>query len=191
MTLDPAGPVTGTSAGRADLDVWSALPARDLTTGELKELVDTLAERPELWQADVAYDDDRRHFVSLHRDEHVDVWLLCWTNRNDTGWHDHDVSSVAYHVVEGALCEANPRMNGTPRQTLLGPGSSLAFGPEHIHRVTGVADRSVSIHAYSPPLWRLGQYAISDDGVMTRVSVSYADELRPRDAAEPAELGPA
>ena len=35
------------------------------------------------------------------------------------------------------------------------------------------------MHAYSPPLWRMGQYAVSDSGVLRRVSVSYADELRP------------
>jgi predicted metal-dependent enzyme (double-stranded beta helix superfamily) len=166
-----------------ELDPWSALPARTLTTDELKSLVDALAARPDLWRARVGYDDRTRVFASLHRDAHVDVWLLCWTDVNDTGWHDHDTSRVAYHVVQGALCEQSPRINGTPRQTLLGPGSSVAFGPEHIHRINGVADRSVSIHAYSPPLWRLGQYAISDDGVLTRVSVSYADELRPLDAA--------
>ena len=40
----------------------------------------------------------------------------------------------------------------------------------------------MSIHAYSPPLWRLGQYQIDGDGVMRRRSISYADELRPLDA---------
>ena len=43
----------------------------------------------------------------LHRDAHVDVWLLCWTPRNDTGWHDHDISSGAVAVVEGCLVEHN------------------------------------------------------------------------------------
>ena len=38
---------------------------------------------------------------------------------------------------------------------------------------------SVSVHAYSPPLWRMGQYAVAGNGVLRRVSVSYADELRP------------
>jgi hypothetical protein len=37
----------------------------------------------------------------------------------------------------------------------------------------------VSVHAYSPPLWRMGQYAVSRSGVLRRQSVSYADELRP------------
>ena len=40
----------------------------------------------------------------------------------------------------------------------------------------------MSIHAYSPPLWRLGQYSVDEDGVMRRASVSYADELRPLEA---------
>ena len=67
------------------------------------------------------------------------------------------------------------------------PGS-ICFGPDHIHRLTCEAERSVSLHAYSPPLWRLGQYSIDDDGVMRRVSVSYADELRPLDAPSPVRV---
>ena len=58
-------------------------------------------------------------------------------------------------------------------------GQSYSFGPDHIHRLTGRAAGSVSIHAYSPPLWRMGQYAVSGTGLLRRMSVSYADELRP------------
>ena len=58
-------------------------------------------------------------------------------------------------------------------------GNVFSFGPDHIHRLTGECDGSVSVHAYSPPLWRMGQYAVSDAGVLRRMSVSYADELRP------------
>jgi hypothetical protein len=42
----------------------------------------------------------------------------------------------------------------------------------------------VSIHAYSPPLWRMGAYAVDPDGTLRRTSISYAEELRPlQDAA--------
>ena len=34
---------------------------------------------------------------------------------------------------------------------------------------------------FPPPLWRMGQYAIGRNGVIRRMSVSYADELRPMD----------
>lgn len=161
---------------------FESLPARCLDKRELRELVDGLAKDPESWRENVAFPDGQRHYVSLYRDEYVDVWLLCWTPANDTGWHDHDISSGAVAVVDGALKECNPRIGGAHVEVTVEKGVSFAFGPEHIHRLVGEADQSVSIHAYSPPLWRLGQYSIDDGGVMRRVSVSYADELRPLDA---------
>ena len=160
---------------------WMSLPARNLERRELQELVDRLAQQPELWRDLVAFSDALRHFVSLYRDDYIDVWLLCWTPANDTGYHDHDISSGAVRVLEGALSESAPRIGGQAAVRLIPAGRSFSFGPEHIHRLAGQQDRSVSIHAYSPPLWRLGQYSIDSDGVMRRISVSYADELRPLD----------
>ena len=160
---------------------WLPIPAHNLDARELEALVNELALQPERWQELVSFSDQERHFVSLYRDDHVDVWLLCWTPRNDTGWHDHDISSGAVRVLEGALSEATPRIGGEAAVRVIPGGETFSFGPEHIHRLAGELDRSVSIHAYSPPLWRLGQYSIDSEGVMRRESVSYADELRSLD----------
>jgi quercetin dioxygenase-like cupin family protein len=157
------------------------LPARDLDRNELIDLAASIAARPSLWREHVAYDDDNRHFVSLHRDEHVDVWVLCWTPKSDTGWHDHDISSGAVAVVEGCLIEHNLSVSASSIATEVAAGAVFGFGPDHIHRLTGRDAGSVSIHAYSPPLWRMGQYAVGAGGVLHRTSVSYADELRPLD----------
>lgn len=158
---------------------WDSLPERVLAKDELQALVDRLADEPELWREQVAFSDSERHYVSLHRDEHVDVWLLCWTETNDTGWHDHDVSSGAVQVVRGTIEESIPRLGGEHLVTAIPAGQSFCFGPEHIHRLRGGDVETVTIHAYSPPLWRLGQYDFDADGLMRRVSISYADELRP------------
>lgn len=155
------------------------LPGRDLSTRELRALAAAIAARPESWDVDLAFDDDERHFVSIHRDAHVDVWLVCWTPENDTGWHDHDISSGAVAVPRGALVEHNLAIAGAGVTTEVEAGSVFCFGPDHIHRLTGRDHGTVSIHAYSPPLWRMGQYAVARTGVLKRVSVSYADELRP------------
>src|SRR5579884_1212067 len=144
----------------------SSLPARNLDLAELTELVDGLATHPDLWRAHADRRDGERHFVSLHRDDHVDVWVIAWTAGGDTGWHDHDISAGAVRVLEGELRESTPRLGGEPVDRLIAAGHSFAFGPEHIHRLSGHAGHSVSIHAYSPPLWRLGQYSIGADGVM-------------------------
>jgi predicted metal-dependent enzyme (double-stranded beta helix superfamily) len=159
------------------------LPGRDLDPDELAALVTHLAADRGRWAGHVAFDADERVYVSLHRDEHVDVWLLCWTPENDTGWHDHDVSAGAVAVVEGELVENNLTLYDGSRETRVPAGTVFSFGGDHIHRLTGLADRSISVHAYSPPLWRMGQYAVSESGVLRRVSLSYADELRPIEAA--------
>jgi predicted metal-dependent enzyme (double-stranded beta helix superfamily) len=168
----------------------SALPARHLDQRELTELVDNLARCPDLWSGHVTHAGGRRQYSPIHRDEHVDVWLICWSPGNDTGWHDHDVSSGAVRVVRGELMESTLRIGGAHAHAIVTEGHSVSFGPDHIHRLTGEAEQTISLHAYSPPLWRLGQYTFDNDGVMRRVSVSYADELRPLDSP-PARAGPA
>ena len=154
---------------------------RDLTPEELERLANRVAADSEQWGHHVAFDDDERVYVSLHRDNHVDVWLLCWTPENDTGWHDHDVSSGAVAVVAGELVENNLTLTDGARERRVGAGTTFSFGPDHIHRLNGAVPGSVSVHAYSPPLWRMGQYAVGADGRVRRQSVSYAEELRPID----------
>lgn len=155
-----------------------SLPQRNLERPELEALVNGLSSTPSEWLHQIAYSETERHFVSLHRDDYVDVWLICWTPANDTGWHDHDISAGAVRVIDGTLTESCPRIGGEPALRRVAAGETFSFGPEHIHRITGEDARSVSIHAYSPPLWRLGQYSIDADGVMSRLSISYAEELR-------------
>ena len=163
------------------MTVLPALPGRVLDLPELKSWVADLAAQPELWQHLVQHDTGGRHYASFYRDSDIDVWILCWNTADDTGWHDHDTSSGAVAVTRGAVTEATPRMGGEPVTRVVESGRSFAFGPDHIHRMGGAVDGSVSIHAYSPPLWRMGQYSISAAGVLRRKAVSYADELRPID----------
>jgi quercetin dioxygenase-like cupin family protein len=187
MTAQPDFDMPGVPARRAgrlvelnDCLSLKTLPGRDLHPGELAELAASIAAQPHLWQDKVAYSDDERVFTSLHRDANVDVWLICWTPANDTGWHDHDVSSGAVAVARGKLVEHNLAIGVDSIETEVAAGDVYSFGPDHIHRLTGRGDGSVTVHAYSPPLWRMGQYSVKD-GVLSRVSVSYADELRPLD----------
>lgn len=54
-----------------DLDV-DALPGRDLDQEELRALASTIAGDPGRWRHHLAFSDDDRVYVSLHRDAHVD-----------------------------------------------------------------------------------------------------------------------
>ena len=160
----------------------TSLPARNLDQRELAELVEKLADSPEVWAGQVGRSTpERRYYASIHRDEYVDVWLICWSQGNDTGWHDHDISSGAVRVVSGSLIESSPRIGGVHTRSVVAAGRCISFGPDHIHRLAAEEEPGISVHAYSPPLWRLGVYSIDDSGIMRRLSVCYADELRPLD----------
>ena len=184
---DDSGSGDGGDGG--PLVVWTLenLPDRPLDRHELLTLARTLADDPAVWQSHVEFSDDHRHYVSLHRDAHVDVWVLCWTPSNDTGWHDHDTSSGAVAVARGELVEHNLTIGRQAPATVVRAGEDYSFTADHIHRMTGQAAESVSIHCYSPPLWRMGQYAIGGTGVLRRTAVSYADELRPVHEPFPAD----
>ena len=153
---------------------------RDLDGGELIELVERLAATPERWRHLVQHRPDARTYEQLHRDDHVAVWLICWMNDHDTGFHDHDLSAGALSVVRGAVCEERLVLGGSPVSRTLSTGESLDFSASDIHRVSHAGTRpAVTLHAYSPPLWRMGAYEVSDDGRLRRHSMSYAEELRP------------
>lgn len=154
-------------------------PDRALTARELRRWVDAFAARRHLWQPAVAHDTGVRHYESLYRDGVLDVWLLCWNVDDDTGWHDHDISSGAVSVTCGAIVEGRLRLGRPATERRVCAGRSFGFGPERIHRVSGAVEGSVSIHAYSPPLVRLGRYTMTGSGVLQRVSVGYESELRP------------
>ena len=180
--VNGARPIAEVLSARGDSWSLTDLPGRDLDAEELRDLACAIAATPELWRPHVAFGaDGQRHYASLHRDAHVDVWVLCWTPQNDTGWHDHDISSGAVAVAEGTLTEHNLSVESPSLHTNVPAGMAFCFGPDHIHRLTGRDPGSVSVHAYSPPLWRMGQYTVSATGMLRRRSVSYADELRPLD----------
>jgi predicted metal-dependent enzyme (double-stranded beta helix superfamily) len=155
---------------------------RTLERPELERLTRALAERRDLWEPHLDPTATERTYACLHRDAQLDVWAIFWLPENDTGWHDHDTSSGAVHVVAGELEEHALLVAAPERRTRYGPGAAFTFGPSHIHRLTCSSPRAVSIHTYSPPLWRLGQYTVDPEGALHRLSVSYADELRPLDA---------
>jgi hypothetical protein len=146
---------------------------------ELVRLVERIAAQPGMWAPYADPAATERTYAALRRDASVDLWAIFWLPENDTGWHDHDTSSGAVHVVEGALDEHALLVGAAERRTRHRAGATFAFGPSHIHRLTCAGARAISIHAYSPPLWRLGQYSVDAEHVLHRLSVSYADELRP------------
>lgn len=153
---------------------------RDLARPELRDLVRGIANRPELWSHLVRHDREARVYEELLRDQHVAVWLICWMEDHDTGFHDHDLSDGAVAVAGGRVREDRLVVGGTPSSRTFDRGEAFDFAAPDIHRVLHAgAGPAITINAYSPPLWRMGAYEVKATGELQRHSISYAEELRP------------
>ena len=142
-----------------------------------------LAASPERWRHLVRHATDARVYEQVWDDEDVNAWVICWSEDQDTGFHDHDESAAAIAVISGHVREDRLRLDDPPRSRVLGPGSAFTVPAVAIHRVLHAGDApAVTIHAYSPPLSRTGAYRTGPDGELERELLSYEVELR----AEPA-----
>jgi hypothetical protein len=157
-----------------------------LSRSALRCLVERLRDEPHRWSHLVEHVPDRRSYAQVWRDGSVDVWVIAWMRDHDTGYHDHDLSAGAFTVVSGLLVEERLVLGGAPRRRVMRAGETVDFAASHVHRVRHEADApAVSLHAYSPPLRRMGAYTVAGDGTLERETVSYADEL----TASPAPSG--
>lgn len=168
-------------------DPFSMVPrpqGRNLDGPELQAFVAELAERPELWIERVRHDSTQRSYEELIADPFLTAWLICWMDDHDTGFHDHDRSSGALAVVSGAVREERLTLADAPCSRTFRAGQSFHFSAADIHRVRHAgSDPAVTIHVYSPPLLRMGAYALDEDGALVRHSMSSSEELRPSVAA--------
>ena len=146
---------------------------------ELERFVAELAAAPERWQHAIRHATDIRVYEQIWDDEEVNAWLICWSEDQDTGFHDHDESAAAIAVISGQVREDRLRLDRPPRSRLLGPGSIFSVPAVAIHRVlhAGTAP-AVTLHAYSPPLIRTGAYRIGAGGELERELLSAEEELR-------------
>jgi predicted metal-dependent enzyme (double-stranded beta helix superfamily) len=170
-----------THAADAALDEWLAEHdlGREATRAELEALVRELAAVPDLWRRHVRHSPVERLYVRLHLDAHLEVWLICWSQRQDTGFHDHDQSRGAVAVVGGALAERRLAVGGPPPPTAIHPaGAAFSFGATHIHDVSQTGPGpATSLHVYSPPLGEMGFYEVGPDGMLGRRTGDYREEF--------------
>lgn len=155
-----------------------------LSVAELRRFAAALAADRGRWQhavphADEAGDEGARAYELIWDDADVNAWVICWSEDQDTGFHDHDESAAAIRVVSGRVREDRLTLGGAPISREAGPGETLTVEPVAIHRVLHAGDGpAVTIHAYSPPLRRTGAYRTGAGGRLERESQPFEVELR-------------
>lgn len=149
------------------------------TDADLRGIVGEVAADPSRWRPLVRHG-GQRHFELLHRDADVEVWVVSWMPGHDTGFHDHDDSAAVIVVAEGEIREQRLAVGRANVDRRFVAGQAFAVRPSDIHRVQHAGDApTVTIHAYSPPLSRVGQYEIGPNGTLQRYASDAGEELKP------------
>lgn len=159
-----------------------------LTPKELREQAHVLSI-PSRWE-DLVEHGPERIYKLLEWNEDFNAWLICWSADHETGFHDHDGSSVCYKVVRGDLLEET-MMCVDGGVYLAGmehhEADLVELGPYDIHNVKhwtdGIYSPAVSIHVYSPPLIRMGSYGMHPGLRLSRVPMTSEQPLRPLEVA--------
>jgi mannose-6-phosphate isomerase-like protein (cupin superfamily) len=150
-----------------------------LAVDQLRDFVVDLAATPERWQHLVRHTSGERVYEQIWDDERVNAWIICWSEDQDTGFHDHDQSAAGIAVISGEVREERLRLGSVPRGRTIAAGSTFWVPPVAIHRVLHSGEvPAVTIHAYSPPLVRTGAYRTGRDGELMRETLSIEEELR-------------
>ena len=146
----------------------------------LRALVAGARQERDGWQHLVRHDREERVCELLHRTGDAELWLVCWADGHDTGFHDHDESTGLIAVLDGAIREERLAVGGTTIAGIHSEGAWVTVPQGDIHRVTHAAgEPAVTLHAYSPPLERVGTYAVADDGRLRRYPTPAETVLDP------------
>jgi quercetin dioxygenase-like cupin family protein len=144
-------------------------PAPALSAVDLEQVAIAIRDRPELWEPLLVVDAHRRRYRLLYEDERTDIWVLCWMPGQSTGFHDHDHSDVGIAIARGMIVERQLRLPTGATALELEPGDTRQGPAGYIHSVAhGAGAPAVSIHCYSPPLMKVGQYRVDPEGILRR-----------------------
>ena len=158
-----------------------ALPdGRTLTNGECAHAAQAAAGVYDL-DALVDFERGERTYTQLWRTEYSEAYAIGWKQAGDTGFHDHDGSVGAVHVVRGTVAEEHIVLRPTGdwlARAEFTAGETFRFDGAHIHRMRHAAgETALTIHVYSPPLLRMGTYSLFDSEVKSFLEPVYEDAL--------------
>jgi predicted metal-dependent enzyme (double-stranded beta helix superfamily) len=150
-----------------------------LTPEQLEQFVARLAAQPARWQHLVRHQRDVRVYEQIFSDAHLNAWLICWSEDQDTGFHDHDQSAGAIAVLRGRVRDERLAIGSPPQVREFAAPQRFNIPPNAIHRVVHAGhEPAITLHAYSPPLIRMGAYRIGSHGQLEREALSCENELR-------------
>jgi cysteine dioxygenase len=115
------------------------------------------------WKKYVSFSEDKYKKNLVKRNDKLEIFIICWNNNQISGIHDHPSNGCILKVLQGELEEHyynNVNNNVELINVNLCKENSIGYqeGKNGLHRIKNNDNKTISLHIYSPPNYKLSFY---------------------------------
>jgi len=114
------------------------------------------------WKKYVSFSDIKYKKNLVKRNENLEMLIICWNNNQTSGIHDHPPNGCILKILDGEL-EENEYINNNKMELVnknICKKNSVGYqeGKDGLHDIINKDIKTVSLHIYSPPNYKLTFY---------------------------------
>jgi len=115
------------------------------------------------WKKYVSFSEDKYKKNLVKRNDQLEIFVICWNNNQISAIHDHPSNGCILKVLQGEL-EENYYNNINNKVELINVNlckeNSIGYqeGKNGLHSIKNNYNKTISLHIYSPPNYKLSFY---------------------------------
>lgn len=124
---------------------------------KLEELDDLLKSyNGKDWEDYVKFSDIKYTRNNVFSDENIEMIVICWNNKQQSGIHDHPNNGCLMKILQGEITEEcyNNKLELIKINNNKVNDIGYQEGNNGIHNIINSNNKSISLHIYSPPNYK-------------------------------------
>ncbi len=115
------------------------------------------------WKKYVSFTDDTYKKNLVKKNDELEMIVICWNNNQVSGIHDHPSNGCILKVLQGELeehnyCNINNKLELLNVNLCKENSISYQEGKNGLHSIKNHDNKTISLHIYSPPNYKLSFY---------------------------------
>ena len=115
------------------------------------------------WKKYVSFTDDTYKKNLVKKNDELEMIVICWNNNQVSGIHDHPSNGCILKVLQGDLeehnyCNINNKLELLNVNLCKENSISYQEGKNGLHSIKNNDNKTISLHIYSPPNYKLSFY---------------------------------
>ena len=114
------------------------------------------------WKKYVSFSDDTYKKNLVKKNDELEMLVICWNNNQVSGIHDHPPNGCILKVLEGEIEEHeysnNNKLHLINKNVCKKNSIGYQEGKNGLHSIINKDHKTISLHIYSPPNYKLSFY---------------------------------